>query len=116
MAEVSAEDLMNQSRQIQSDFEAEKAAKTAKPTEPDKKPATAAPKPQLGGTLGKVVGIAGKLAPLAVMHDGGKVPGKEGEDVPIMAQAGETVLPAGRNSDYRKVFLSRMKAKSDKKE
>jgi len=47
-------------------------------------------------------------------HKGGTVPGKPGEEVPIMAEAGEKVIPAsdngaavGRNSDYRKAYIAR---------
>ena len=31
-----------------------------------------------------------------IMHSGGIVPGKEGQDVPIIAKAGERVIPAGQ--------------------
>jgi hypothetical protein len=49
------------------------------------------------------------------MHEGGIVPGKKGEDVPVLAQAGEEVISAdkvGRSSEYRKVYMGRKKAKS----
>jgi hypothetical protein len=52
------------------------------------------------------------------MHQGGIVPGELGEEVPIIAKAGEKVIPVkeaksvGRNSDYRKVFIARRQARS----
>lgn len=50
----------------------------------------------LGDIVGKVGGLAGKgLSLLPKFHDGGIVPGPRGADVPIMAQAGETIIPAG---------------------
>lgn len=48
---------------------------------------------------------------LPKMHTGGVVPGKEGQEVPIMAKAGETVIPAGRKSEYRQVYDKRAAAK-----
>jgi hypothetical protein len=49
---------------------------------------------------GWVPGVGGNSisAPrLPTFHTGGKVPGMPGQEVPIMALAGETVLPAGRS-------------------
>lgn len=49
---------------------------------------------------GWVPGVGGNTvsAPrLPTFHAGGKVPGMPGQEVPIMALAGETVLPAGRS-------------------
>lgn len=48
-----------------------------------------------------------------VMHKGGVVPGKKGADVPIIAQAGEVVVPAGRASEYRQVYDKRKRGKSN---
>lgn len=49
------------------------------------------------------------------MHEGGIVPGKKGEEVPIIAKAGETVVPPveqkGRASEYRNVFLARRQSR-----
>lgn len=48
---------------------------------------------------GWVPGIGGDsfgFPQIPKFHDGGVVPGLPGEDVPIIAQAGETVIPAGR--------------------
>src|SRR4029077_11514848 len=49
------------------------------------------------------------------MHKGGTVPGKPGEEVPIIAKAGEKVIPAekseGRQSEYRKVFVARRQSR-----
>jgi hypothetical protein len=68
---------------------------------------------------------AGKLTPARMQQlaaqgtmsfkHGGKVPGKKGEAVPIIAHAGETIIPAdkskGRNSEYRKVFVARQQTR-----
>lgn len=56
------------------------------------------------------------LGMLPKMHKGGKVPGKPGEEVPIMAEAGETVIPADkaqRQSEYRKVYLARRQKRGE---
>jgi len=51
-------------------------------------------------------------------HKGGVVPGEPGEEVPIIAQAGETITPAadakadGRQSEYRKVYIARQQKRS----
>jgi hypothetical protein len=52
-------------------------------------------------------------------HKGGVVPGEPGEEVPIVAQAGETIIPAGdatasagRQSEYRKVYIARQQKRS----
>ena len=50
-------------------------------------------------------------ASLPKMHKGGIVPGEKGEEVPIMAKAGEKVIPAGRSSEYRQVYHKRLSAK-----
>lgn len=48
-----------------------------------------------------VPGIGGKgfkMPQLPTFHTGGVVPGRPGQEVPIMAMAGETVTPAGRST------------------
>lgn len=57
----------------------------------------------VAGPLGEYLGAAGKvgglvggvLGKLPKFHSGGIVPGTRGAEVPIMAQAGERVIPAG---------------------
>lgn len=56
----------------------------------------AGPLGSIAGTVGGIVGKVGGIIPK--FHDGGVVPGPRGADVPIMAQAGETVIPAGGGS------------------
>ena len=81
-------------------------------------PAKAAP--GLGNELGdKAKNISDYTnANPPTMHQGGIVPGKKGQDVPIIAQAGEKVIPAGdvkpagRQSEYRKVYIARKQARS----
>lgn len=48
----------------------------------------------VGGVTGAVGGVIGKI-----FHSGGIVPGPIGSNVPIMAQAGERILPRGRSQD-----------------
>ena len=58
---------------------------------------------KVSGPLGSVLGVVGKaggavggiLGALPKFHDGGVVPGPRGSEVPIMAQAGERVVPNG---------------------
>ena len=47
-----------------------------------------------GGIGGFLSGILGPLFG-GIFHDGGVVPGRPGQEVPILAMAGETVVPAG---------------------
>lgn len=54
------------------------------------------PEVDLPGPLGKVGGQTIGLPDLPKFHQGGIVPGAPGTQVPIMAMAGETVVPAGR--------------------
>jgi len=61
------------------------------------------PRPgDLGGLVADSVGGsftgAGRGTFLPKAHDGGIVPGPAGAEVPIMAQAGETIIPAGGGS------------------
>jgi hypothetical protein len=84
----------------------------AKPTAtPMAVPAKAAP--GLGAELGAKAANVTQFANAPKMHDGGMVPGKKGEEVPIIAKAGEKITPAendkpaGRQSEYRKVFIAR---------
>lgn len=52
---------------------------------------------KIAGAAGKLGGaVGGAIGRLPIFHDGGVVPGAPGQNVPIMAQAGETVIPAGR--------------------
>lgn len=53
------------------------------------------PEIDLPGPLGKVGGQTIGLPDLPRFHGGGVVPGPSGSNVPIMAQAGETVVPRG---------------------
>lgn len=48
---------------------------------------------KVGGAVGGVAGKIGGFLPK--FHSGGIVPGPRGADVPILAQAGERVIPAG---------------------
>lgn len=57
---------------------------------------------------GWVPGVGGNTisAPrLPTFHTGGTVPGLPGQEVPIMALAGETVIPAGRSSGGQTVYV-----------
>jgi hypothetical protein len=80
-------------------------------------PAAAAPKPaasNVGTDLGQKMQNINEYTNAPKMHKGGVVPGKEGEDVPIIAQAGEKIIPAdkaGRSSEYRKVFIARRQSR-----
>ena len=89
-------------------------------------PATAAPKPAVkpamsagedaaAGIKANQDNVAAYTAALPKMHKGGIVPGKKGEDVPVLAQAGEKVIPAdkaeGRSSEYRKVYVARRQSR-----
>lgn len=47
------------------------------------------------GVLKNIMTVGGRLP---FFHDGGVVPGPPGANVPIMAQAGETVIPNGRRA------------------
>ena len=100
---------------------------------PSPKPATAAPKtssvanmtkgpPMMSAGEDAAAGIGAKQANVAEynaalpkMHKGGVVPGKKGEEVPVLAQAGEKVIPIdkpeGRSSEYRKVFVARRQSR-----
>lgn len=53
------------------------------------------PEIDLPGPLGKIGGQTIGLPDLPRFHSGGVVPGAAGANVPIMAQAGETVIPRG---------------------
>lgn len=71
---------------------AAKPAPVAKPISPVASPNTSFVS-QMGGNV------------LGQMHDGGEVP-KTGK---YLLEKGETVVPAGRSSEYRKVYNSRRK-------
>lgn len=74
--------------------------------------------PTLGSELGAKAKNVSDYASAPVMHKGGIVPGEPGEEVPIVAEAGEKVIPAkeekssGRQSEYRKVFIARQQKRS----
>ena len=109
------------------------AKANAKFPSPKPTPATAAPKtssvanmskgaPMMSAGEDAAAGIRAKQANIAEynaalpkMHKGGIVPGKKGEDVPVLAQAGEKVIPAdkaeGRSSEYRKVYVARRQSR-----
>ena len=109
------------------------AKASAKFPSPKPAPATASPKqssvanmtkgaPMMSAGEDAAAGIASKQANIAEynaalpkMHKGGIVPGKKGEDVPVLAQAGEKVIPVdkseGRSSEYRKVFVARRQSR-----
>lgn len=53
------------------------------------------PEIDLPGPLGKIGGQTIGLPDLPKFHQGGVVPGQRGTQVPILAMAGETVIPAG---------------------
>ena len=81
-------------------------------------PAPKAAAPSLGSELGEKAANVKAYAdanPAPKMHKGGIVPGKRGEEVPIIAEAGEKVIPAdkteGRTSEYRKVFIARRQSR-----
>jgi hypothetical protein len=74
--------------------------------------------PGLGAELGQKAQNISAYAGAQKMHSGGTVPGKPGEEVPIIAQAGEKITPAdtakasGRQSEYRKVYIARQQKRS----
>ena len=92
------------------------AVKAKPAAAPMAKPAVAAP--TLGAELGDKARNVTAYADAQKMHKGGIVPGKPGEEVPIIAQAGETITPAadakadGRQSEYRKVYIARQQKRS----
>jgi hypothetical protein len=89
-----------------------KAKPAATPAAPPK-----AAEPGLGTELGEKARNISDYANAPKMHKGGTVPGKKGEEVPIIAKAGEKVIPAdkteGRSSEYRKVFIARRQSRQD---
>ena len=96
-------------------FPSPKAAPATAPATPAAKPAMSAGEDAAAGIKAKQANIAEYTAALPKMHKGGVVPGKKGEDVPVLAQAGEKVIPAdkaeGRSSEYRKVFVARRQSR-----
>jgi hypothetical protein len=90
------------------------AAKPAPVAAPAKPMAKAAP--TIGQELGVKAQNINEYTNAPKMHKGGVVPGKEGEEVPIIAKAGEKVIPAdsteGRSSEYRKVYVARRQSRS----
>ena len=91
------------------------AAPVAAQAKPAAKPMMSAGEDAAAGIRAKQANIAEYNAALPKMHKGGIVPGKKGEDVPVLAQAGEKVIPAdkaeGRSSEYRKVYVARRQSR-----
>ena len=90
-------------------------AKATTPTAVAAKPAKTPGEDTAAGLAAKSANVKEYMQNVPKMHKGGKVPGKPGEEVPIIAEAGETVIPAdkskGRQSEYRKVFVARRQSR-----
>lgn len=94
-------------------------AQAAPASTPKPAPATAKPAASTGEDV--ATGIAARQRNIQQyqdapkMHKGGTVPGKPGEEVHIIAKAGEKVIPAdkaeGRSSEYRKVYVARRQSR-----